>query len=387
MKEEDIKFIYDSFSILATKFGLDEFDDELDESIEEVYLPFPREEYDVSIDIESLLQYLRELDSVEIYSTNRVISDTFTQRVITISDWNKYLNIVGIERELENGIQLRILDNPFLIGLAATKENEYSKYHSPCSSHVAIEVKYPSSDDRLPFDDEEKLIKSFLFDLCHSYEVGFEFSTFEIDNNDFLGFEEESLGVSDYIEEYNFGMDLFIKANQAISPDLRFLSYYKIFEYFAPFYSKIESFESMRKKLDSSKANTLGAEYIASVFELAKNYENSLRDRELIKALLDKTFDLIDIYESLPESILKKLKTKKLTYESSKETKDKVINLLGNILYDTRNSIVHAKSNYEPSGFECNDEDLSILNRFMHMACYSTIKWYNRLPEHLKMST
>lgn len=384
MKKKDIKFIIESFHKLSKQFGLDEFIEEINESTEDIYLPFPREE-NLLANLEFLFPYLKELDTIEVLSTNTVISETFTQRVITLSDWNKYLNILGIEIEHENHITLSIVDDPFLIGIVATKQKQYNEYHAPCSSHLAVQVKYPSKDKRLSFEDEEKLIKSFFFDLCHAYEVGFEFTTFEAKGIVFPTYDEHAYGFSVLNEEYNFGMDLFIQANQSISPELRYLSYYKIFEYFAPFYSKIEAFESMRKKLDSSKANLLSADYIASIFELAKNYEYSLRDKELVKALIDKTFDVVDIYMSLPESIIKKIKVTNLTYKSTKETKDKVINTLGTILYETTNSIVHAKSNYKSSGFECKTDDINILNSFMHMACYSTIKWYNRLPKHLKM--
>lgn len=142
----------------------------------------------------------------------------------------------------------------------------------------------------------------------------------------------------------------------------------------------------MRKKLDSSNANNLSAEFISSIFDLTKSYDKSLRDKELIKSLIDNTFDLVDIYNTLPQSIRENMKIEKLEYKTKKETKTRIINSLGKVLYDTRNEIVHAKSNFNPTGFECNGDDLNELNEFMHLACYSTIKWYNRLPKHLKIT-
>jgi hypothetical protein len=199
-------------------------------------------------------------------------------------------------------------------------------------------------------------------------------------------FKENVKDLPSTTEDYNPAMELFINANQAISPDLKYLTYYKIFEYFAPFYSRIDAFEAMRKKLDSSNANSLNGDFIESIFELAKNYEKSIRDKELIKSLIDNTFDLVDIYYSIPISIRQKVNVEKLEYNTKKEVKDRVINHLGNVVYTTRNRIVHAKSNFEPTGIECNDEDLEQLNEFMHMACYSKIKWHNRLPKHLKIT-
>ena len=114
--------------------------------------------------------------------------------------------------------------------------------------------------------------------------------------------------------------------------------------------------------------------------------ENSLRDKELIKNLIDNTFDLVDLYSILPISIKKHLKLDSISYKIAQDKKEIVINHVGNVLYNTRNSIVHAKSNYRSTGLECNGDEIEDLNKFMHMACYSTIKWYNRLPDHLKMS-
>ena len=75
-----------------------------------------------------------------------------------------------------------------------------------------------------------------------------------------------------------------------------------------------------------------------------------------------------------------------MKYNSKQETTDRIISELGDILYRTRNSIVHAKSNFNERGFYCEKSDLEQLNNFMHKACYSIIKWYNDLPKHLKIN-
>lgn len=60
--------------------------------------------------------------------------------------------------------------------------------------------------------------------------------------------------------------------------------------------------------------------------------------------------------------------------------------MVGKIIYATRNKVVHAKSNYEMTGNECNNADLETLNGFMKEACSQSIRWYNRQPQHLKLS-
>lgn len=382
MLKKKLDYITESFSKLSKEFHLEDFDSTLT-AYDGIYLPFPFEDK-LEIDIDHLISYLEEIDSLTIHDYNRVTTDTFTQRVISISDFSKILYLDGLETEFENGIKILVTFEPFLIGLAASRNLEFNRHHPPCSSHVAIELKYSSINTRLSFDEEEKLIKSFFFELSHTHKIGFEFSSYKY--NELSLTEDMYLDYGSPLEDYNIGMDMFFKANQSLSNDIKFLSYYKIFEYFAPFCSRIDAYDAMRKKMDSSKLINIDAKFISSIFELSKSYENSLRDKELIKSVINKTFDLIDIYDFLPLVIRQKqLKTVSLNYTSSRETIDRAINDLGNILYSTRNSIVHSKSNYNSNGLECREDDLAQLNYFMHMACYSTIKWYNRLPSHLKM--
>ena len=66
-----------------------------------------------------------------------------------------------------------------------------------------------------------------------------------------------------------------------------------------------------------------------------------------------------------------------MTAEKERAIKNKV----AAILYATRNSIVHAKANYEPTGDECPQEDLFQLNIFMRKLCKDLIFWKDKHPE------
>lgn len=58
---------------------------------------------------------------------------------------------------------------------------------------------------------------------------------------------------------------------------------------------------------------------------------------------------------------------------------------IGSILYATRNSIVHAKSNYNATGKECIIEDLDQLNSFMAALCKCLIIWNGRQPAEFQL--
>lgn len=387
LTEKEIEILKKGFNILEKKHKIEPLKDEINEDLLYIFFPFPNEK-ELEVELEHLIPYFNEIETLKIHNYNKVTTDTITQRVISVSEYSPIILFGLLYSETKDGIYLDIKSEPFLIGIAATEKGEYNEHHLPCSSNLAVEVKYPDKASRLSDEEETKLIKSYLFELSHKYKIGFSFSTFkkpeEFDKEKL--YEQIDNSSSMLTEDYTPAMDLFIKANQSISDDLKFLTYYKIFEYFAPLYSKIDAYNAMRKKLDSSNATFLNASYIASIFDLTKNYEKSIRDKELVKSLINNTFDLIDIYQELPISIRKEIKILELEYKTKKEIQDRVVNHIGNVLYSTRNGIVHAKSNFEEKGIECHEKDLEQLNNFMHKACYSSIKWYNRLPKHLKIT-
>lgn len=397
MTKKELNSVEKFKTSLQTNYGIHSFDYTIDEQCDLIYLQFPKEEDQIEFEFEHLEKYIEDLETIKFHDCfNKVTTENITQRCIKLSDnYNFYtlLSLGLLHKKISDNIFICLIDNPILIGIASSHYGEYNEYHSPCSSHFAVEILYYKSEERLSDDDEEKLIKIFLFELSNSHKISFEFASYKkiSDRNEIEEIRKDILQSSEFVyniplRDYNYGMDLFINSNQRLSPDLKFLSYYKIFEYFAPVKSKISAFDSMRLKLNSSDAQSPNADYISSIFDLAKNYDKSSREDELIKSLINSSFDLIDIYSSIPLKIRKKLKVTELKYNSKQETKDRIISELGDILYRTRNSIVHAKSNFNERGYYCDINDLDQLNDFMHKASYSIIKWYNDLPKHLKIN-
>lgn len=397
MKKKEINSINKFKQLLRTEYNIPTFDYRIDDQYDLVYLGFPKEEdEEIEYDFEYLEKYIEEIDTIKFHKCfTKVTTNQITQRCIKLSDnynFHTLLHLGLLHKQVSEKISIQLINNPILIGIASSYFGEFNEYHPPCSSHFAVEILYWDSEKHLSDEDEEKLIKVFMFELSNSHKISFEFSTYKISENlEVESVRKDILESSEFVyniplQDYNYGMDLFINSNQRLSSDLKFLSYYKIFEYFGPVKAKIKAFDAMRLKMNSADAHLPSAEYISSIFELAKNYDKSIRDDELVKSLIDSSFDLVDIYNSLPVKIRKKLKLTELKYSTKQESKDRIIDELGSILYRTRNSIVHAKSNFDERGFYCEINDLEQLNEFMHKACYSTIRWYNDLPEHLKIN-
>lgn len=397
MTQQEKKIVKKLKSYLIKDLEIKSFDYEYDSILNSVYLHFPEEEKEtIEYEPEHLEKYLEHIRSIKFYDDcSKVTTDTITQRVIEISSKSNFYYLLALGHFFKitpEDFIIQIIENPLLIGIGATVSNNYNSYDLPCSSHLAVEIIYPDLNSRLSDSKEDELIKIFMFELSHAHNLSFEFSTYKLEKEyDFDEAKIDFLQSTEFVyniplEDYNFGMDLFINANQKLSPDLQFVSYYKIFEYYAPIQAKIEAFDSMKLKLSSSKTMNHDANFISSIFDLARNYDRSIRDSELIKSLINTAFDLVDLYDELPQSIRKKFKHNELKYNSRAETKDRIINELGMVLYQTRNSIVHAKSNYDTKGYEVDTNDLARLNQFMHKACFSIIRWYSSLPKHLKIN-
>lgn len=72
------------------------------------------------------------------------------------------------------------------------------------------------------------------------------------------------------------------------------------------------------------------------------------------------------------------------TLTDSEVTEEQIRGLqkqIATILYSTRNSIVHAKSNYQMTGNELRPDELLEANEMMEIITRSIINWNQRQPE------
>ena len=132
------------------------------------------------------------------------------------------------------------------------------------------------------------------------------------------------------------------------------------------------------------------SEYLESIFKLTKQYEVSLKDKELANAVLNECIDIVSLFQFLPDKIQRTIskschfEVKKIT-TLSPTTIEAVKREVADILYATRNSIVHAKSNYIFTGKECPEEDLGQLNKFMINLCECLFIWNGRQSKEYQL--
>ena len=368
----------------------------LEENYEGPFFHFPGEFERIRLDSKYFLQIADEIPTIQIIENSIVKTEYY--RYYLVDNFDLFEDITKLNKynlELNiGGADIDLVSENFIVGLAALKAKMFSEEYAfgPLSSNMAIEIRYNSKEAVLEPQEERELINAYIFEIADSTDIILSNSEFRnygnFEDEDEQNFEENDnaddqlLSLRD-IEAYNEGMRLFISAIQIKESELKFLNFYKILEHFAPIAVNIEANELMRKKLDAPRHLFEYGDFIRSIFDLSKSMREKFNDEDLIKATFSSCFDFVGLFERLPDSIKSKIKKQigktRLDYSTDKQSIAIAGNMVGKIIYATRNKVVHAKSNYETSGNECENSDLEELNGFMREACSQTIRWYNRL--------
>ncbi|MBE7649178.1 hypothetical protein LNJ05_12260 [Tenacibaculum finnmarkense genomovar ulcerans] len=403
-------------SIVSKKidyYSDDDFDIEIGE--ESIYISLPGDDQGEALETEDFINFGFEISDFKIENHGRIQTTTLTYQIIKAEseDLEYYLkNTSDFYQEID-GIELRIMEAPIYVGIACI---ELGAYHDDFGSNyqhlLAIEITYPDKRNRLNLAEETELIYSYLFEIADSTGLIFYLSKIIVRDPELeqkiealinvelgvLDGEEEKEEEKESVEEiseddyvlkpllaYSESMKLYVSALQTNDKELRLLNFYKILEYYAPIVINIGSYQLLAQKLDSPKVLKPNRVFLKSIFDLVNSTNQRLRDSELIKSVFNTCFDLVDTFHFLPESMQRKvlgiIKEKEINYNTKKEKLSQASNIISNTLYSTRNKVVHAKSNFEPTGDECNDKDIEQLNIFLKEITGRIIRWSTKLPD------
>lgn len=387
MNKKTIKIINEKIEILKEKFQVKfEYDSSLD--ADRVFLISSEDDLykDDGITIEAFLKYTEQIDELIRIDNSSVRCGRYRQTIVKEED--NCLLYSSFPTLYTDNCKLSIKNVPFLIGIIAIKEGFYwddMGIHA-FSSYSAIELEY-LGEKRMSMVEENEMIDRYLYYVSSRYSFSVSIGTFvvwsEIEtdktNNNIIHLED--------IPAYTKAMNYYIEALASLNQNVRFLAFYKVLEYFSPMVSKKDYYEVMNKRLDAM--NVIGRSYedLNEVFELAKKYEKSQKDSEIPITILSNCVDVETLFVFLPNSIQLRLKKNNgLRKEDGINSKiDEVRKELSSILYSTRNNIVHAKSNYQKTGFECSEEDMEEMNVFMDKLCQCIIVWNGRQAENYRL--
>ena len=393
VSSKNIKIIKARLERLYDEFNIDPLDKFNEPKIgdEDVFIQYPDDNLEEGILVEDFLDYTSDLDHLVKEDDSTVRMGRISQTIVSIDNYRYDYLVPDITYE-DDFLSLVIVSNPVLIGLIASKEGIYNEDFGvcPCSLYTAVELRY-KTEERYSKEEEKELIKRFLYHIASRYDVSVDVSAFD-SWEDITGEEKPDpyqLKVDELVP-YSEAMEYYSNALRIYDADIQFHHLYKIIEHFSPIVSKKMAYERLNQKLDTLSVVSRDYQYLDSLLELAKHYEVSLKDKELCKTVLTECVDIAPIFGRLPErvrnEILKRcsIKDSDLNKCSIQEI-SKIKNDLGEVIYNTRNRIVHAKSNWGASDKACASEDMEEMNEFMKALAQCLIVWNGRQPKEFRV--
>ena len=378
--------LYDEFNIVPLdKFNEPKIGDE------DVFIQYPDDIIEEGILVEEFLEYTSDLDHLVKEDDSTVRMGRISQTIVSIDNYRCDYLVPDITYE-DDFLKLDIVSNPVLIGLIASKEGLYNEDFGmyPCSLYTAVELWY-KTEERYSKKQEEELIKRYLYHIVSKYDVSIDIGSF--DSWDDITGEEKPEPYQVKVDElvpYSEAMEYYSNALRIFDFDIQFHHLYKIIEHFSPIVSKKMAYERLNQKLDTLSVVSRDYQYLDSLLELAKHYEVSLKDKELCKTVLTECVDIVPIFGLLPKrvknEILKRCSIKEPDLNKCTILEiSKIKNDLGEVIYNTRNRIVHAKSNWGASDKTCVSEDMEEMNVFMKALAQCLIVWNGRQPKEFRV--
>lgn len=363
---------------------------------------FPGDEDCVQISVDDLISITNKLDTYEEKGESTVRCANLSQTVIDI-EYNWYYDgeILNEIYETDSFIA-SIIEEPILIGIRNLRHNCYNyDFWSPCRYFHAVEFRYKEGVKKLPYEQELDEIYRFLFvlNVKNNYLIRIselpeivkeevmddESMESNLENYDFTKETAQIVHKSTDLPQSSPMLKMYLDALSISDKSLRFLLFYKIIEYVSPVIANSILYKKLEARLNIGAFSKKGESYYDSIIDLVHRYNRSVSDAELASTVLVECCDLELTLSYIPDSICKLMHRDSgvsTTRRIEDLTNDEIARLnvsLGKILYATRNSIVHAKSNYTITGKECPSKDLKALNEFMKVLSYAIIVHYNNM--------
>lgn len=389
---ENIELINKRLEYLYDNFNINPLSEEVKIGDEDIFIDFPDEwdEENCYYSVEDFLRYTEDMNNIQVIDNHSVIAGNIRQTIISVDEYYYDHLVPDLIFETDKYF-LRIVNYPFLIGIIASRDGIYNENFGvyTCSDYKAIEIIYKTEERCEEYDIE--FIKTCLYHIASKYGVPISIGEFR-SWNDITDEENDDVITvsSSELIPYCRAMDYYIQGLSIEKEDIKYLHLYKIIEYFSPIVSKKTSYEQLNKRLDALQVVERDSEYLESIFKLTKQYEVSLKDKELANTVLNECIDIVSLFQFLPDKIQRTI-SKSCHFEVNKITTlspttiEAVKKEVADILYATRNSIVHAKSNYTFTGKECPEEDLGQLNEFMINLCECLFIWNGRQSKEYQL--
>jgi hypothetical protein len=272
-----------------------------------------------------------------------------------------------------------------VFGAAVAASGDYNKDLPPILDDLFVEVRFqrPISRDTL-----RHVADAYLFEL--SSTLGLEFEEDPRPTvTDLEWYPEGEPRISDArLRPLLLGkgmpalLGLYNRAVAASDDGTKILYFTKVVEYVSQTVVKQQATEAIRAKLLSARSLNPDAAFVAELQAIIEEQRFFRKDREAVKQAVTTCGEASELSRVAPPFLVK---LRNLSPSSRTKGKEEALAQLGYSLYATRNSIAHAKANYEPTGEECPEEQLAAFAECAKLAAQQAVRWYHSRPEDARV--
>lgn len=362
----------------------------------EVTVSLPRSDLYQTSTYRELLDLVEELagaeleDGVRYWSKQRLLlrvhpgydDHSFSYRG-TLEEAEYPTGALGLDSTSRSGSACRcaIVAGITPFGFLVTRSGDYEKYYPPAMGEdLFVQVTWFGSIERREILE---VTEAYLFELESSMGITLSPSpratVHEVDEDET---ERRVLiprlrplicgkGMEDLHRSYN-------AAVRSWDPQYRILTLVKVLEYVSQTIVRAQLVDAVRMKLSSSRALEPDAQFALELESVVTEARSYRKDREALRITVSTCCDAFDLAREAPP-ILKLLR--RLDPQADDKSRKAALEEFAGVLYATRNSAAHAKTNYSPTGEECPPEQLGQLAAVARIAAQQAIRWFAARPE------
>ena len=123
VSKSNIELINQRLEYLYDNFNIEPSTEEVQIGDEDIFIGFPDEWDEANSDysVEDFLRYTEGLDNIQVIDNHSVIVGNIRQTIISVNEYYYEYWVPDLKFETEN-YSLRIISNPFLIGIIASRD-------------------------------------------------------------------------------------------------------------------------------------------------------------------------------------------------------------------------------------------------------------------------
>jgi len=388
-------------------YNKNDFEDEIVTPMSSCKVSLPRVDDDFEITYQELINIINDAQSarlkndVECWSSHQALfrlslrydeANRLIEHHFSLAEEKAQRGILK-HSELFNGqkISCALVRGFTIYGLLVTAGGLWDKYYPPITGdELFLEIQFsPGLQESIVRD----VVEAYIFELGASHEIYLNPSPrLFVSLEDFLEEDDakENLPEEIRIRPLLIGkgirsiLQLYNKAFEVADPEIRLLFLTKVIEHASPTIVQQKLIASVQTKLSTPRALRPDAKFILELDLLFQELRAYRKDKDAITLTIEKCCDCEELKTVAPPFLTKLALLKD---NPKQQERNGALREFADSLYATRNSIAHAKANYESTGAECSDSEIGQFLACIQLAAQQVIRWYARCPEHLRVIT